>query len=108
MTPLFVLDLDIQKSLFIVDWLVEKCQEQDASYVNTIKIRSLNKLVYELRRHVDLNNPRFKFTSPFNVTEYLLNSSFTCYENMACKVLFNITFVIHYTKFESLSQIVAR
>lgn len=88
MAPLFVYDEDIRKALFIVDWLKERCYEQDNSYEpsNGIEILSLNVLLSELRRQIDIDNPYLKFTSIIQVSDFLTQTKFLCYGNLGCKV----------------------
>ena len=73
---------------FILEWLIHKSYQSDASKESSIpfKTYSLNKLFYELRRHADLNDPRYKFTSTLQVADKLCSGMFDFYSNMACEV----------------------
>lgn len=85
--PLFLVDEDMAKAVYILDWLIEKSCQLDRSYdsCNPFKIYSLNKLFYELRRYANLNNPRLKFTSTTQVAEYFGSGMFQFSPNMACQ-----------------------
>jgi hypothetical protein len=54
--------------------------------MNPFKTYSLNKLFYELRRYADLDDPRLRFTSTSQVSEYFGNGVFQFSPNMACEV----------------------
>ncbi len=54
--------------------------------MNPFKTYSLNKLFYELRRYADLDDPRLRFTSTSQVSEYFGNGMFQFSPNMACPV----------------------
>ena len=76
---MFVLDADIPKAVYILDWLVKKiCQSGSNSRerANQFKVYSLDKLVYEVRRYADVNNPRLKFSSTLQVADKLNNGTF--------------------------------
>ncbi|XP_032783335.1 protein maelstrom homolog [Daphnia magna] len=85
--PLFVVDEDKVKAVYILDWLVKKCCQMNETYdtVNPFKCYSLNKLFYELRRHADLNNPSLMFASPALVADHFGKGMFYYSKNMACQ-----------------------
>lgn len=91
--PLFFVDEDRVKAIYILDWLIEKSCQLDHGYdsSNPFKTYSLNKLFYELRRYADLDDPRLKFTSTSQVAEYFGNGMFQFSPNMACQVYYLIT-----------------
>ena len=90
MAPLFILDSESSKVKWMLDWLIQESCKKETEYPreNPFVVYSLNKLVYELRRHADLNDPRLKFTSTQLVAEKLCSGDFTHRSNMACQVLF--------------------
>lgn len=90
---MFVLEAETPQAIYILDWLIENSCRLDSNYdrTNPFKVYNLNKLVYELRRHADLNNPRLQFTSTAQVGDKLTNGAFDFCPNMACTV---ITFVL--------------
>ena len=79
----------------MLDWLIQESCKKEPEYhrENPFVVYSLNKLVYELRRHADLNDPRLKFTSTQLVAEKLCSGDFTHRSNMACQVMFYIKFL---------------
>ncbi|XP_046647608.1 protein maelstrom homolog isoform X1 [Daphnia pulicaria] len=85
--PLFFVDEDRVKATYILEWLIEKSCELDNGYekMNPFKTYSLNKLFYELRRYADLDDPRLRFTSTSQVSEYFGNGVFQFSPNMACE-----------------------
>ena len=84
---MFVLKSELNKVKFALDWLVENSVKQDPTYSrdNPFKVYSLEKLLYELRRHANLDDHRLKFTSEHMVTEKLNGGAFDFCPNMACQ-----------------------
>lgn len=50
------------------------------------RVFNLNKLLYEVRKHADLNNPRLVFPTMLMVERKLLSNVFDFSPNMACEV----------------------
>lgn len=88
--PLFFVDEDRVKAIYILNWLIEKSYELDNEYdrSNPFSTYSLNKLFFELRRYADLNDPRLRLTSTSQASEYFGNGMFQFSPNMACQVNF--------------------
>ena len=83
MSALYVLEAEMSRMQTMLDWL------QEMSYDDGPKFRtySLDKLLYELRRHADLNNKRLVFPTMKLVEEKLSSEmDFDYYPGMACQV----------------------
>lgn len=83
-----MLDEEIPVAIYVFNWLIERCLGMDPNYdpSNSFKAYSLNKLLYELRRHANLDNPTLRFTSTTQVGEALRNEKFVYEAKMPCQV----------------------
>jgi len=84
----FYFEKDIPKANYIFNWLIEKSCECDPHYDRSspFRVYSLDKLLYELRRHADLQNPRLVFPTMVMVADRLQSDTFDYFPSMACQV----------------------
>lgn len=85
--PVFYFEKDIPKANYIFNWLIEKSCECDPHYDRSspFRVYSLDKLLYELRRHADLQNPRLVFPTMVMVADRLQSDTFDYFPSMACQ-----------------------
>jgi hypothetical protein len=88
--PLFFVDEDRVKAIYILEWLIKKSCLLENGYekMNPFKTYSLNKLFFELRRYADLDDPRLRFTSTSEVDVHFSKQLFQFCPNMACQVYY--------------------